>query len=272
MPTGPRATCGRARRSWLHIGLLVVSLVSLPIIPDALWKPAGDEDPVLRILGLLAATIGLPYFLLSTTGPLVQAWFARSFPSGTRVSAVRAVELRFVARAARLSAADRAWITDAHAIARLERRLRAVRRAVCSCRRSTACAARADAPARDRRRRAAQPAAPSPRDYVVWLLLAAMGSYMLLAVTNHITQNVASVPFLWILPLILYLVTFILCFEGRGWYQRRFFLGPLAVIVGRHGLGLHAGGDIMDVTDAVPIYLRGAVRNAACSTTASSRT
>src|SRR5690606_24966652 len=57
---------------------------------------------------------------------------------------------------------------------------------------------------------------PGVRDQVLWLLLAALGSYLLLGVTNHITQNVASVPFLWILPLVLYLVTFILCFEGRG--------------------------------------------------------
>jgi hypothetical protein len=62
---------------WLHFALLLVSLCALPIIPDAVWKPEGDEDPVVGILGLLAATIGLPYFLLSTTGPLVQAWFAR---------------------------------------------------------------------------------------------------------------------------------------------------------------------------------------------------
>jgi len=67
----------------LHIVLLVASLAVLPIIPDASWKPAGGEDPAWRILGLLAVTIGLPYFLLSTTGPLVQAWFARSFPAGT---------------------------------------------------------------------------------------------------------------------------------------------------------------------------------------------
>ena len=66
----------------VHIGLLAVSLAVLPIIPDAAWKPAGNEDPGLRILGLLLATIGLPYFLLSTTGPLIQAWFARTFPRG----------------------------------------------------------------------------------------------------------------------------------------------------------------------------------------------
>src|SRR5690606_37918724 len=67
----------------LHVALLALSLLSLPIIPDAAWKPQGHEDPVVQILGLLAATIGLPYFLLSTTGPLVQTWFARSFPAGT---------------------------------------------------------------------------------------------------------------------------------------------------------------------------------------------
>src|SRR4051812_44418969 len=67
----------------LHIVLLLVSLVSLPIVADASWKPGGQEEPGLRILGLLGATVGLPYFLLSTTGPLIQAWFARNFPAAT---------------------------------------------------------------------------------------------------------------------------------------------------------------------------------------------
>src|SRR3954447_16866957 len=66
-----------------HAVLLVASLASLPILASSSWKPVGDEEPALRILGLLTATIGLPYFLLSTTGPLVQAWFARTFPAGT---------------------------------------------------------------------------------------------------------------------------------------------------------------------------------------------
>jgi hypothetical protein len=63
----------------LHIGLLAASLLALPVVPAAAWKPTGNEDPVLRILGLLAVTIGVPYFLLSTTGPLLQAWYARRF-------------------------------------------------------------------------------------------------------------------------------------------------------------------------------------------------
>src|SRR5215831_19615615 len=67
-------------QAWLHAALLAVSCAMLPIIPAARWKPLGTENPSLLILGLLAATIGLPYLLLSTTSPLVQAWFARRFP------------------------------------------------------------------------------------------------------------------------------------------------------------------------------------------------
>src|SRR3989442_5970769 len=64
----------------LHVALLALSCVVLPIVPGAQWKPLGSENPSLLILGLLTATIGLPYFLLSTTSPLVQAWFAWRMP------------------------------------------------------------------------------------------------------------------------------------------------------------------------------------------------
>jgi hypothetical protein len=84
-----------------------------------------------------------------------------------------------------------------------------------------------------------------------------MGSFMLLGVTNHITHDVASVPFLWILPLTLYLVTFILCFEGRGWYQRHIFLGPLLVVVGAMAWALNSHGGIQDIKEAVPLYSVG---------------
>jgi len=65
----------------LHLTLLALSCLMLPIIPGAHWKPLGDESPAPLILGLLTLTVGLPYFLLSTTSPLVQSWFARRFPS-----------------------------------------------------------------------------------------------------------------------------------------------------------------------------------------------
>lgn len=242
---------------WLHCALLLASLAVLPIIPDVVWKPAGDEEPVGRILGLLAATIGLPYFLLATTGPLVQAWFARSFPTGT---VYRLFALSNFASLLALMAYPpliEPWIpTRIQSLTwSVGYVLFAVLCAIAgffSLRAGTMQAAATVKPGDEQ-----AGAAPGLRHYIVWLLLAGMGSYMLLGVTNHITQNVASVPFLWILPLILYLVTFILCFEGRDWYQRRFFLAPLGLIVLAMAWGLHAGGDLMEVTHAVPLYCAG---------------
>src|SRR5207237_9231492 len=51
---------------FVHLGMLIVSCAALPVYPNVSWKPAGAEEPTLRILGLLAATIALPYFLLAT--------------------------------------------------------------------------------------------------------------------------------------------------------------------------------------------------------------
>src|SRR5664279_1543281 len=61
----------------VHGALLLASTAALPIYPSVTWKPTASNDPILRILGLLAVTVGLPYFVLSTTGPLLQAWHAR---------------------------------------------------------------------------------------------------------------------------------------------------------------------------------------------------
>src|SRR5271167_4649998 len=66
------------RQTAVHLALLAFSLLSLPILPSVWWKPGGPGDPLLRILGLLAATVGLPYFLLSSTSPLLQSWYSRS--------------------------------------------------------------------------------------------------------------------------------------------------------------------------------------------------
>src|SRR5258707_8326708 len=68
-------------RRHLHNALLVLAAATLPLAASTAWKPEGGEDPTWRILGLLATSVGLPYFVLSTTGPLVQAWYARSHES-----------------------------------------------------------------------------------------------------------------------------------------------------------------------------------------------
>ncbi len=238
----------------LHIVLLVVSLASLPIIPDVSWKPAGDEDPTWRILGLLAVTIGLPYFLLSTTGPLVQAWFARTFKSGTVYrlfalsnfgSLLALIAYPFLVEPW-IATVNQSWGWSAGYLL-----------FVALCTVSAIYSARSGPRIAAGVETADTGPAPALRDYAGWLLLSAMGSFMLLAVTNHITHDVASVPFLWILPLTIYLLTFIFCFEGRGWYRRSIFLGPLLVIVCAMAWALHAEHGIMDIKEAVPLNLAG---------------
>ncbi|SVD80153.1 uncharacterized protein METZ01_LOCUS433007, partial [marine metagenome] len=64
---------------FLHAGLLILSLTFLPITPDDALKPDGGGDPILEIIWLLILTVGTPYILISSTGPLLQHWFNRRY-------------------------------------------------------------------------------------------------------------------------------------------------------------------------------------------------
>ena len=97
-----------ARQTFFHLGLLALSFLSLPISPSAWWKPQGAEEPLLRILGLLAATVGLPYFLLSATSPLLQAWYSRSNGGAFAVPVLRTVKRGIDAGSADLPRSGRA--------------------------------------------------------------------------------------------------------------------------------------------------------------------
>src|SRR5581483_4323879 len=84
---------------------------------------------------------------------------------------------------------------------------------------------------------------PAAKQYWMWAGLAAIASVLLLAITNHLSQNVAAIPFLWVLPLSIYLLTFILCFEGSGWYRRNPYLQLLAVALGAMAYGMNSEFD-----------------------------
>ena len=243
------------KQGTLHVVLLLLSLASLPIIADPAWKPSGEEDPTVRILGLLGATIGLPYFLLSTTGPLVQAWFARSFPAGTvyRLFALS----NFASLLALL-----AYPVAIEPVFTLVRQSLSWSAAYAVF--AVLCAATAITTVRHSRRGAGDPGAemaqeataaapPAFRERLFWVALAAMGSCLLLAVTNHLTQNIPSIPFLWVVPLSLYLVTFILCFDHPRWYVRPLFV-PLAAVM----LPVMAWfSESLDLWVAAPLYAAG---------------
>lgn len=217
---------GRQMQGWLHTGLLAASLVVLPILPRDPLKPAGPEHPALHILWVLVLTVGLPFFLLSATSPLLQAWLANV----TKDSGV----YRYYA------------LSNAGSLLGLlsyptfvEPRLSTVRQgwswSVAYGAFAVACGAIAlsqrigSGPQQIHKTEIVR---PIWNIRALWIALPACSSALLLAVTNHITQNVASVPFLWIIPLSLYLLSFILCFANGRWYPRMFFLRLLGMALG----------------------------------------
>jgi SAM-dependent methyltransferase len=238
----------------LHCVLLVASLAVLPIIADASWKPGGDEDPVWRILALLGATIGLPYFLLSSTGPLIQACFARRY-GGERVYRLFALSNlgSLLALLAFPFAIEMLISTHGQAVGWSV----GYGLFVLLCGACVILAAGAQTAGVVRKETVDQGAPPSLSEQGLWLTLAALGTIMLLSVTNHITQNIASIPLLWLAPLTLYLLTFILCFEGRGWYRRWIFVVPFLVLLPAMAWGLQAHSGVLDIKKAIPLYCVG---------------
>ena len=232
---------GAKRQTWLHLGLVVVALVLLPIIPDVSWKPKGDEEPSLRILLLLTITIGLPYFLLSTTSPLIQAWFARSYPAA---SPYRLFALSNLASMLALLGYpflfEPYFTTKQQAVGwSLGFGLFAALIATAAWfglrNRNVAAGdsegGRAPIDIIDQQ----HATAPTTGNKLLWIALSGLGSVLLLAISNHLTQNISSIPLMWVVPLALYLLTFILCFAGssggRNWYQRKIMLPLLAILV-----------------------------------------
>lgn len=216
----------------LHVVLLVASLALLPIVPAAHWKPSGDENPIWLILGMLVATIGLPYFLLSSTSPLVQAWFARHFPGRSPYRLFALSNLASMLALLGYPFLLEPWIAT---------RTQSLGWSIGYAAFAVLCAATGWASLR----LAPQAGAPAPNApagldeappttarQALWIALSATGSILLLAISNHITQNVAAVPLLWIVPLSLYLLTFILCFDGTGWYRRDLIVSMVAAVLG----------------------------------------
>ncbi len=209
----------------VHFALLLFALLVLPMTPSTDWKPHGGDDPTLSILLILLANVGLPYFLLSSTGPLLQAWFANRVPDG---SPYRLYALSNVGSLAALisypflvepalttSSQGQIWSLMFCLFATVCGYLAASQFRAAACPTKVSDANDTD----DAVER------PTPRQYAAWLALPAFASMLLLATTNHVCQDIAVIPFLWIVPLSLYLLTFIICFDREAWYSRRWYAG-----------------------------------------------
>lgn len=240
---------------FVHAGLLLVSCALLPIFPSTKWQPTEAGDPTLRILALLAATIGLPYFLLSSTSPLLQAWFVRKSGSGmpyrlfalsnfgsmlALISFPFAVEPMLTSRQQAYTwsgiyvlfaalCAYIAWLSVSGAKP----------------------AAEPIAPVGEAA--SSEPAQrPGFGQMVLWVALAACASTLLVSVTNHLSQNVAPIPLLWVVPLAIYLLTFILSFESDRIYQRWLFLPLLVPVLGGMAYMIFADSGNLQIKRLIP--------------------
>lgn len=240
----------------LHASLLVLAGCLMPITPDDAWKPTGGENPTLLIVGLLSVSVGLPYFILSTTGPLLQRWFSLQVPgvSPYRLyalsnigSLLALVSYPFVvepALSSELQAVIWSFAFGAYAL-------------MCvGCAYGTLRLTAADNSSSLNQYAADSGSAPSWADRTMWFCLAMVASVMLLATTNQMCLDVASVPFLWILPLTVYLISFVLTFDSDSWYSRRWYVALLFVSV-LAVIKTMLGGSGVSIVLQVGIYTLG---------------
>jgi len=224
-------------QAWLHVALLATALASLPIIPGERWKPLNAANPTLRIIALLSASVGLPYFVLSTTGPLIQRWFHARYPGRSPYrlyalsnlgSLLALVSFPFVFEP-RLTRKSQAAFWGGGLV------FYAVACAFCALANRTKARVRGTwAGISDAASTSEEPPFRSTLlQKALWVLFPAAASVLLLAVTNKLCQDVAVIPLLWVVPLSLYLLSFIVCFDSERWYRRApFTLAFIAVLTG----------------------------------------
>src|SRR5215469_12395130 len=250
----------------LHLILLAAALAFIPITPNETWKPSDSLHPIPRILALLAVNLGLPYFVLSSTGPLLQQWFSRAHPGRSPY------RLYALSNAGSLLALlSYPFFFETHFTRKTQATLWAcglVAYAVFSAWCALKLFRRAEVPMGSdvqpvenpvRRSMHAPPQASPNFQFSVsllWFLLPACASVLLLAITNKLCQDVAVIPFLWILPLALYLLSFVICFDHPRWYVR--FPFALALVACSAGIcwALFQGTDL-SLYKQIGIYSAG---------------
>jgi len=218
----------RERRRWqigIHLTLLGIAFALLPITPSDELKPdASGVSPVRGIVQLLAVTVGFPYLLLSASGPLLQHWFSEVFPgrSPFRLYAVSnlgsllgLLTYPFLFEPL-LNVPQQTMLWS---VAFGVYGLLAIAAAAVFLKRANPVALAS---------REYEVAVPTAKmDVLLWIAFSACGSMLLLSLTSQMCQDVAVVPFLWILPLSLYLLTFVIAFDHERWYLRTLAI-PLA--------------------------------------------
>ncbi len=215
----------RRKQGWIHITLLGITITLLtvlglgwpsPITPSAEMRPAVTNFPVFDIFLLLTVSIGLPFLVLAANGPLMQAWFSRNFPEQSYARLYALSNLGsllgllaypiLIEPSMTLLQQGRAWAGGFVIFAVIAGFL--------SYRARDEAGVKAHASTAEK---------PSSSLRVLWIILSGTASLFLLSVTNQVSQEVAVIPFLWIVPLAVYLLSFILTFSDSRWYERRLY-------------------------------------------------
>jgi hypothetical protein len=202
----------------IHCALIGAAFVSLPVLPGEVWRSGLVTNPSVEILTMLGSSVALPFVALASTGPLVQAWFARAYPDRSpyplyavsnfgSFAALLAYPFLLEPRLP-LSTTGSLW-SYAFVAAAL---------AVLGCA-FIALRARRDEQPDEESTTLNDAARPPIAAVALWVLLSGCAVLVLMAVTNSVCLDVASVPFLWVLPLATYLMTFILSFASNTNYR-----------------------------------------------------
>ena len=218
-----------------YVGLLALSVVQLVLVVD-LDLRANVEQPVVSVLWLLSGLIGLPFVTLSTTSPLLQAWFARTAPGG-RADAYRLFAISNVGSIVALLAYP--WLIEPRLTLRAQAILVTIVLALLAILTAVIGASARSVEEDGHATTTAGSAGVPATTRVLWVALAACASLLLAATTTHISQNVAALPLVWIVPLVAYLLSFVVAFSTRAW-------PPRWLVVGLGIVGLLVSGDLLD--------------------------
>lgn len=242
------------RQAIIHLVLLAVAAVFARwVVPDAALRPSGDEAPVGRIVWILTATVGLPYFCLASTGPLLQHWFARGGAGG---SVYRLYALSNVGSLLALLSFPYLfepwfdlptigagwtwgfWLFAAACALIAVMQVKAMPAAAGVV--GVSAAPLSSLAGREPARRAGW------GERAGWVLLPALASMLFIATTDHASHDIAPEPRLWILTLSLYLLSFIVSFDHPRWYRAGWVAAAALVsvlfIAGRHAIPELFGG------------------------------
>lgn len=207
---------------FVHVALLLASLLFLPIIPSGAWKPSPEENPVIKVVLLLTATVGLPYLLLSASAPLLQHWYVRRFPSHSpwRLYALSNVASLLGLISYPFLFEPRLGLPSQGLFWGWSYFVYVALCVTCSVFFLFQQTNEDGLQVKDHER--SNDSLPPLTSYkiAIWIMVSSCSSAALLAVTNELCQDVAAIPFLWMLPLVVYLASFIICFSNPNYYKR----------------------------------------------------